>query len=141
MRVDIPAQALAFSQGMLLGAAMGLLYDGMRAVRRVLPWRWLAFLLDLAYWLAAAAGLFVLTLTFDDGKVRIFHGAAAVLGGGLYFGTIGKFFLPLLLRTADFTLAAWRFATKPARRAMYCGKKLWKKQNSLFQKWLKWFKI
>ena len=83
MYVDVLDQALVFGQGFLLGAALGLVYDGMRTLRRSLKLAALAFLLDLLFWIGAAASLFAFTLLRDDGQVRIFHMAAAVLGGAI----------------------------------------------------------
>ena len=83
MHVDSWAQAVIFGQGLLLGAALGVLYDGMRTLRRGLRAPWLAFGLDLLFWLTAIVSLFALTLLRDDGQVRIYHMVAVALGGGL----------------------------------------------------------
>ena len=69
MHVDIAGQAVVFGQGFLLGAALGLLYDGMRTLRRSIRLAALAFVLDLLFWLAAVAALFALTLLRDSGEV------------------------------------------------------------------------
>ena len=81
MSPDVLNQAAIFAQAFLMGALLGLVYDGMRTLRRSLQLPGLAFLLDLLFWLGAAASLFAFTLLRDDGQVRIFHMAAAVLGG------------------------------------------------------------
>ena len=46
MYVDIAAQAEIFGQGVLLGALLGLVYDGMRTLRRSIRLGALAFMLD-----------------------------------------------------------------------------------------------
>ena len=56
--MDIAGQALTFARAAGLGAGLGLGYDLLRALRRSLGWRWLAFLLDLLFWLTAAGLLF-----------------------------------------------------------------------------------
>ena len=58
MRIDVAGQAAVFGQGVLLGALLGLSYDGMRTLRRSLKVPGLAFALDLLFWLGATAGLF-----------------------------------------------------------------------------------
>ena len=88
MHVDIAGQAVVFGQGFLLGAALGLLYDGMRTLRRSIRLAALAFVLDLLFWLAAVAALFALTLLRDSGVVHLYHRLAFLLGGGL-FGFVG----------------------------------------------------
>ncbi len=117
MYVDVADQAQVFGLALLLGAALGLVYDGMRALRRSLKLPWLAFLLDLLFWLCVTAALFAFTLLRDDGRVRIYHMAAAALGGGLYFLTLSRLVLPALLWLAARVRALWRLATAPVRRA------------------------
>lgn len=141
MHVDIMGQALVFGQGVLLGVALGLVYDGMRTLRRSLKLAALAFLLDLLFWVGTAASLFALTLLSDDGQVRIFHIAAVALGGGLYFLTLSKLILPFLLWLADRIRALFRLFTAPIRRAGRAGKKFLKFQKKHFQNWLAWYKI
>lgn len=141
MSPDVLDQAAIFGQGLLLGAALGLIYDGMRTLRR--NWRLpgLAFLLDLLFWVGTAAGLFALTLLRDDGQVRIYHMAAVALGGGLYFLTLSRLVLPALLWLADRFRALFRLLTAPARLAGRETKKFLKNQKKHFQNWLSWYKI
>ena len=49
MRIDVAGQAAVFGQGVLLGALLGLAYDGMRTLRRSLKVPGLAFVLDLLF--------------------------------------------------------------------------------------------
>ena len=49
MYVDVAAQAAIFGQGLLLGGLLGLVYDGMRTLRRSIRLPALAFLLDLLF--------------------------------------------------------------------------------------------
>ena len=83
MYVDIAAQAEIFGQGVLLGALLGLVYDGMRTLRRSIRLGALAFMLDVLFWLGAVSALFALTLLRDSGEVRIYHMLAFLAGGGL----------------------------------------------------------
>ena len=66
MYVEVGAQAAIFGQGMLLGVLLGVIYDGMRAARRSIHLRALAFALDLLFWLGVIAALFALTLLRDN---------------------------------------------------------------------------
>ena len=70
MHVDIAGQAVVFGQGFLLGAALGLLYDGMRTLRRSIRLAALAFVLDLLFWLAAVAALVLSTSGRVKNEVR-----------------------------------------------------------------------
>ncbi len=128
MYVDILAQAAISGQGFLLGAALGLVYDVMRTVRRSLRLAWLAFLLDLLFWLSAIVSLFLLTLLLDDGQVRIYHGIAILLGGGGYFLTLSHLILPILFRISQGLQMIWRVCTTPIRCGGHAAKKKYKKQ-------------
>ncbi|MCI9223577.1 MAG: hypothetical protein HFF22_09475 [Oscillospiraceae bacterium] len=141
MHVDIAGQAVVFGQGFLLGAALGLLYDGMRTLRRSIRLAALAFVLDLLFWLAAVAALFALTLLRDSGEVHLYHMLAFLLGGGLYFVTLSRLVLPVLLWLAGIVRAVWSFLTAPARAAGRAGKNFLKNRKKHFQNWLEWYKI
>ena len=141
MPADVLDQAAIFAQAFLMGAVLGLVYDGMRTLRRSMGLPGLAFLLDLLFWLGATAGLFALTLLRDDGQVRIYHMAAVALGGGIYFLTLSRLILPVLLWVAGIVRSLFRLLTAPARRAGRAGKKFLKNQKKHFQNWLSWYKI
>ena len=134
MSPDVLNQAAIFAQAFLMGALLGLVYDGMRTLRRSLQLPGLAFLLDLLFWLAATAGLFALTLLRDDGQVRIYHMAAVTLGGGAYFLTLSGLILPVLLWIAGKIRALFRLLTAPARRAGRAGKNFLKNQKKTLPK-------
>ena len=134
MPADVAAQMAIFGQGMLLGVLLGLVYDGMRTVRRNSRLRVLAFGLDLLFWLGATAALFALTLLRDDGRVRIYHMAAVLLGGGVYFATLSRLVLPALLWAAGVVRRVWRFCTAPIRRMGRAGKKVLKSQKKTLSK-------
>ena len=102
---------------LLLGGAMGVVYDLFRILRVRVHVRLLGPILDLLFWLGVTAGLFALTLLRDDGQVRIFHMAAVSLGGGAYFLTLSRLILPVLLWLAGRIRALFRLLTAPARRA------------------------
>ena len=56
------AQAADFGGAVVLGAAAGLLYDGMRVIRHRLGLRWLGHVLDALFWLVVTVGLFAYAL-------------------------------------------------------------------------------
>ena len=134
MYVDIAAQAEIFGQGVLLGALLGLVYDGMRTLRRSIRLGALAFMLDVLFWLGAVSALFALTLLRDSGEVRIYHMLAFLAGGGLYFGTLSRLVLPILLWAAGLVRSIWRFFTAPIRAVLGAGKKVLKNQKKTLSK-------
>ncbi|MCI9289795.1 MAG: hypothetical protein HFF23_09970 [Oscillospiraceae bacterium] len=139
--MDIAGQAAVFGQALLLGALLGLVYDAMRTLRRTWRSAGLAFALDLLFWLGATAALFLLTLSRDDGRVRIFHMAAVALGGGAYFLTLSRLALPALLWAAGLARRIWRLLTAPLRALARWTKKFLENRKKLFQNWLAWYKI
>ena len=100
MAADVAAQAALFLEGAAVGAALGLLYDLFRVLRE--RWRhWAGMVLDLLFWLTAAAALFAFAILRGDGEIRLYHGAAFAAGGGGYFLLFSRFVLWLLRRLAD----------------------------------------
>ena len=128
-------QARVLLQSILLGAGLGLVYDVLRALRRSLGWRWLAFLLDLLFWLGTIALLFFMALTRETGQLRLYLPAAFLLGGGVYLLTLSRLVLPLLLKILAALGKFWRWSTEPARKGGRLAKKVWKKRKKDFQNW------
>lgn len=90
-------QTRAFLYAVILGLALGVLYDFMRTLRIVFgAGRIFTGVLDLLFCLAAAASFFALTLVFAQGQVRSYTVGGAVLGGALYFSGVSPFALALL---------------------------------------------
>ena len=89
----------------------------------------------------STAALFLLTLSRDDGRVRIFHMAAVALGGGAYFLTLSRLALPALLWAAGLARRIWRLLTAPLRALARWTKKFLENRKKLFQNWLAWYKI
>ena len=121
------AQAAAFGGAVVLGAAAGLLYDGMRVIRHRLGLRWLGHVLDALFWLVVTVGLFAYALAAGDGRVRIFYLAAAALGCGVYFLTLGRLVLAALNKVADAVAFLWRLLCFPIKRILG----LWKKSGKI----------
>lgn len=90
METYFSQQAAAFLWAVLLGAALGVLYDWFR-IGRILRKKWwlTVFLEDLFFALAAAfATAFCFSLT-NYGQVRLFLLAGEGLGFVIYFNTVG----------------------------------------------------
>lgn len=65
------SMTLCFWQAVLLGAALGVLYDMLHAAEGKRP-AWQMGVCDALFWLAALAAYFVFTVTFAGGQVRGF---------------------------------------------------------------------
>lgn len=91
--MDIQGQGSLFLCCLLLGVGMGLVYDGMRLARRILPHGvWAVQIEDGLYWAAVALGVFEVLLQENHGEVRFFLLVAIFGGMGLY-GTLASPFV------------------------------------------------
>lgn len=96
-------QTRAFLYTVILGLALGLLYDFMRTLRIVFgAGRVFTGVLDLLFCLVAAASFFALTLIFAQGQVRSYTVGGTVLGCVLYFSGVSPVALALLRPVARF---------------------------------------
>lgn len=96
--MDIQGQGGLFLCCLLLGGGMGLVYDGMRLVRRILPHGvWAVQIEDGLYWAAVALGVFEVLLKENHGEVRFFLLVAVFGGMGLY-GTLAS---PLVMGVGE----------------------------------------
>ena len=96
--MDIQGQGSLFLCCLLLGGGMGLVYDGMRLARRILPHGvWAVQIEDGLYWAAVALGVFEVLLQENHGEVRFFLLVAIFGGMGLY-GTLAS---PLVMGVGE----------------------------------------
>ena len=96
--MDIQGQGSLFLCCLLLGGGMGLVYDGMRLARRILPHGvWAVQIEDGLYWAAVALGVFEVLLKENHGEVRFFLLVAVFGGMGLY-GTLAS---PLVMGVGE----------------------------------------
>ena len=80
MTVSVTDQALFFAGALVMGAAVGLLYDAFRILRVRVRLPLLGGVLDLLFWLVVTVALFVYTTTAGSGEVRLYIVAAVLLG-------------------------------------------------------------
>ena len=76
MTVSVTDQALFFAGALVMGAAVGLLYDAFRILRVRVRLPLLGGVLDLLFWLVVTVALFVYTTTAGSGEVRLYIVAA-----------------------------------------------------------------
>lgn len=102
--MDIQGQGSLFLCCLLLGGGMGLVYDGLRLVRRMLPHGlWAVQVEDGLYWAAVALGVFEVLLQENHGEVRFFLLMAVFGGMGLY-GTVAS---PWVMKVGETLLRAF----------------------------------
>ncbi len=127
-----PGQAQSFFGALLLGAATGILYDGLRVIRFRLGGKILGALLDMLFWAAVVCTLFCYAVAAGNGLVRIYMMIAMFGGGVLYFLYLSPLILRLGFLLADLahTLAHYIFA--PFRFVKRITKKSQKSQKMSF---------
>lgn len=130
MELRITDQLRAFLLAILLGAALGVLYDLLRAVRLRRPR--LTAVLDLLCCLCAGGSLLLFTLRQTEGQLRGFVLLGALGGGILFFSTASCPLRPVW----DFWLdraAEWlRLLSLPVRSAVTLCKKITRQAKTLF---------
>ena len=133
MGVDLSAQLGALWRSLLLGAALALLYDGLRALRlRRRSRRALTDLLDALYCLFLAAALVAFSLRVGQGELRLDLLAFALLGAVLSFSLLSPLLRPLWDFWAACLFAFARLLRAPLLLAKKYYGKLHKFLKSLF---------
>ena len=90
-------QLRLFLQSILLGVGLGVVYDLLRAPRRVFGFGWAATAVcDMLFWLVLLAALFEFNLLFAAGQNRYFVLAGAAGGAVLYFRLLSGVVLAVL---------------------------------------------
>ena len=95
MEIQITEQLRSFLLAILLGMAVGVVYDLMRAVRLRHPR--LTAVLDLGCCLFAAGGLFLFLMRQTDGQLRGYIILGAVGGAVSYFSAASAALRPVCL--------------------------------------------
>jgi hypothetical protein len=135
----VSGQLVEVAAALSLGAAVGLLYDFLRVVRRRVPARFTTLLCDFIFCTAAGLGLFVLGLTLGGGKTRAMLGVVAALGAALYFLTLTRLTMYLLEGFADIIGLFLRLCAFPAAFFLKNLKKYAIFLKKLFNYWRKWY--
>ena len=98
MKITVLEQVYALLGAALIGVGTGLLYDALRAVRRSLGRPILSGILDLLFWLAVTAALFLWSVRAGRGQVHISLCLALFLGAVLYFRLLSPLFYSVFTR-------------------------------------------
>ncbi len=125
-------QLLMFLRSILLGSTLGLVYDLLRALRRLGGKLW-GGVLDALFCLLAVSSLFFFAMA-GDGELRIFVVAGALGGAVLFFCLFSQFLRPLW----DFWLNIF---LSPVRLAGHLVKKSGRKGKKTFSFWKNWLTI
>jgi hypothetical protein len=131
------SQAWGFLGGIVLGGAVGVVYDLLRVVRTRLGGQVVAAVADLLFWCAAVIALFRYSLWSGNGLVRLSTMAAMLGGGVVYFATLSPQVVKLGQLGADLLGLLGHILGFPFRILGCFVKKIWKILKNLFSYWNK----
>jgi spore cortex biosynthesis protein YabQ len=139
--ISVSNQAAALLGALVMGVAVGLVYDLIRIPRAYIRIPLLGAVLDLLFWLAVTAALFLYAIYAGGGEVRIYM-AAALFGGALgYFLLISPWVRRFsgVLAAGAATLGRW--IAFPIRKLASAIKKLKEKLKNSFSSYRKRYKM
>ncbi|WP_286146772.1 spore cortex biosynthesis protein YabQ [Neopoerus faecalis] len=139
MEIQITEQLRSFLLAILLGMAVGVVYDLMRAVRLRHPR--LTAVLDLGCCLFAAGGLFLFLMRQTDGQLRGYILLGAVGGAVSYFSAASAALRPVWDFWLDRAGELYRLLSLPVRWGMRGCKKIAEAAKNLFYFWKKYVTI
>lgn len=91
MAIDIASQTEIFLMAILLGAVLAAFYDVFRILRLAFTTpNWLIFIEDILFCIVVTLASFCYLMAENMGQVRIFVIAGEILGGVIYYFTIGS---------------------------------------------------
>jgi len=141
MGIEIGAQAYTLGGACALGFFAGLFYDVLRILRRRLRLRPLSAALDLLFWIAVTAALFLYALTCGGGVLRLYMTLGVLGGGVVYFSVFSRFFLRIGFRIADAIGRFFRLLWQPFAFLGLQIKKIHRKFKNLFSSVARWYRI
>lgn len=139
MGFTIGQQVLSLGSALLLGVAVGFLYDSLRVLRGRLPL--LGGALDLLFWAAVTCALFCHALIREGGVVRIYMVAGVFGGAWCYFRLLSPPVFTLVSCLADGVAALLRLVTLPVRLTARLCKKIGAAAKKSFHYRRKWYRI
>ena len=131
MHVDVSLQLAQLALSVLTGFALGVLYDILRAMRRVFK---IDAVLDVLFCAALLLALFTLGMDIGQGGVHVFMFCAAAAGCEAYMSLLSAALLPLFEKIAVFAAKAASPVCKLRNKFANCAKKC-------FSKVLNWYTI
>lgn len=139
--VDITRQLQGLCQAVLLGGALGIMYDLMRVLRRRIPLRWLEGVLDFSFWVSATVALFLFSHRAWDGQIRLYGALFCLIGGGVYFWGLSSPVLGIFFFLMDVAQRFLGILTLPARLLGRLFKRFGKNAKNIFPFKGKWSMI
>lgn len=119
MTVTVWEQLRSLAGALLLGLGAGLWYDLLRCLRRRIRSRAFAAVVDLLFWLAVTAALFLWSVAAGNGIVQLSVCAALFLGGVVYFRIFSRWCFPLMSALTGLIARMLHLTGAPVRGLMH----------------------
>lgn len=141
MEISVASQSLVFLFSVLIGCAIGVVYDIFRILRIVIPHGTvLTFIEDFIFWVIAMCVAFWFLLMYNNGQVRWYLLLGFISGFTIYINTLGvlvimqaKFIVRILKAILHFILIPFLFLAKQICKLFsFLGKKI--KKPFIFMK-------
>lgn len=127
MTVSVWEQAHSLLGALLLGVATGLTYDLLRCIRYRIRSRIFCGVLDLLFWAAVTAALFLWSVAAGRGVVQVSVCVFLFLGGVVYFRFLSPLFFPVLSWLTNSAVKFFRLLLAPFRWVLGTAAKIGKK--------------
>lgn len=141
MEIPVSDQIIQAGISLILGMALGFIYDFLRVIRTRLGVKIITLLMDALFWLIAGSGVFLLSMTAGGGELRIFMTLFVFGGGVLYFLTLSRLTLGICNKLADFLYFLFRTLARPFVMVFSFLKKIKNLIKNIFKYRAKWYKI
>ena len=111
------------------GILISLLFDIFRASRRTIKTSDIVtYIEDIIFWILATLLLLYITFILNSGNIRLFNFIGLALGGILYYFTVSKYFIKIMVTILNFTkkvfLKIFSFIFIPLKLFLKFNKKL-----------------
>lgn len=143
MKIDISLsqQFMEVAATLLMGLALGCLYDIFRLIRQHRGGVFIPVLCDVLFCLFAAAALFVHGMTVGEGELRLYMPFLALCGAILYFFIFGAEFRSIFRKIAGVISKIVRWILKPLKKVAHHIKKYFENLKNIFSRLKKRFTI
>lgn len=130
--LDVSEQVITFLYSIAFGAALCLIYDILRGMRRAGIGRskWAVFFADLLFWIASAWLVFCFMLVRTVGSVRSYVLLGLAVGAGLFNILLSNLVVGVIAVICSLFLRVYHFVEAKIRffagKAYVCAKKFYK---------------
>ena len=124
MKEIITDPLIFFIQSVFFGMSLFLLYDIVRAVRKILPHkRGIILIEDILFWIFVAIISFYFLCTYNDGELRGFFFMGVIGGMALYYRRGSKMVLPILIKIGSYPIRVVKLISAKCQRPWIHGKR------------------